>query len=314
MTGYIKTSALAAALLLSRKALAERAQRENWPCVKRRGALLFSEARLPQDVQAALAMRRPPEPENGDGAGGLLRLTDKAREAAQNRGALLYEFHQSGLNPAGFVEAYNAGQFGGYLRAALGPVSARTLYRWLREQREAGGVGTPALAALAPRYGTKKSGAGASLENVERELLRRFWLRNTRPAMAHAWRNMLKAYPCSRCAYHTAARFLRSIPPGERDFFRLGKKRFEDLYLPYVEQNVNRYRSLDLAVSDHHVLDCVVLYRGKLIRPWITTFQDYRSGKIVGFFPTVKPESVGKPMCLRLSFTFTPKLKLYFPD
>ena len=59
-----------------------------------------------------------------------------------------------------------------------------------------------------------------------------------------------------------------------------------------MEQNVFQYRSLDLVVSDHHVLDCVVVYRGKLIRPWITTFQDYRSGKIVGFFPTVKPSSL----------------------
>jgi hypothetical protein len=103
---------------------------------------------------------------------------------------------------------------------------------------------------------------------------------------------MLKAYPHSLCAYQTAARFLGSIPPAERDYFRLGKKRFEDLYLPYVEQNVYQYRSLDLVVSDHHVLDCVVLYRGRLIRPWITTFQDYRSSRIVGFFPTVKPSSL----------------------
>ena len=99
-------------------------------------------------------------------------------------------------------------------------------------------------------------------------------------------------YPHTHCTYQTAARFLKSIPPAERDYYRLGKKKFEDLYLPYVEQNINQYRSLDLVVSDHHVLDCVVLYRGKLIRPWITTFQDYRSGKIVGYFPTVKPSSL----------------------
>ncbi len=110
--------------------------------------------------------------------------------------------------------------------------------------------------------------------------------------MAHAWRNMLKAYPHSKCTYQTASRFLQSIPPAERDLYRLGKKRFEDLYMPYVEQNINRYQSLDLAVSDHHVLDCVVTYRGKLIRPWLTTFQDYRSGKVVGYFPTIKPSSL----------------------
>jgi len=292
MTDYVKTSALAAALLLSRKETMKRARAEGWPCVMRKGGLVFLENRLPAGVRLALAERETPEAPGVTGEGGLSQLTDRAREAAQNRSALIYEYHRSGLNPTEFAEAYNAGQSGAHLRKALGGLSARTLYRWLREQKEAGGSGTRALAALAPRYGIKKSGAGVTLSSLERALLKKFWLSNTRPAMAHAWRNMLKTYPHSLCTYQTAARFLRSIPPAERDFFRLGKKRFDDLYLPYVEQNVDRYMSLDLVVSDHHVLDCVVLYRGKLIRPWITTFQDYRSGKIVGFFPTVKPSSL----------------------
>jgi len=292
MTDYVKTSALAAALLLSRKETMKRARAEGWPCVMRKGGLVFLKNRLPAGVQLALSERETPEASGVTGEGGLSQLTDRAREAAQNRSALIYEYHRSGLKPGEFAEAYNAGQFGAHLRKALGDLSARTLYRWLREQKEAGGSGTQALAALAPRYGIKKSGAGVTLSSLERALLKKFWLNNTRPAMAHAWRNMLKTYPHSLCTYQTAARFLQSIPPAERDFFRLGKKRFDDLYLPYVEQNVNRYMSLDLVVSDHHVLDCVVLYRGKLIRPWITTFQDYRSGKIVGFFPTVKPSSL----------------------
>jgi hypothetical protein len=289
MTGYVKTSEIASALRVSRKEAVKKARVENWPCVKRKGALVFLENRLPKEVQFALIGFDVSEAANKRG---LSKPKIKARETAQNRSALIYEFHQSGLKPADFCNAYNAGQIGAYLHTVLGEVSARTLYRWLREFKEAGGIGAQALAALAPRHGAKKNGAGYSLCAVEKAYLRKFWLNNTRPAMAHAWQLMLRAYPHSLCAYHTAARFLRSIPPAERDYFRLGKKRFEDLYLPYVEQNVYQYRSLDLVVSDHHVLDCVVLYRGRLIRPWITTFQDYRSGKIVGFFPTVKPSSL----------------------
>ena len=292
MTGYIKTSAIASALCVSRKETMKRARHEGWPCVKRSGGLVFLENRLPAGVRLALAGRTPQETVTANNEGGLSQLTDKAREAAQHRSALIYEYHQSGLKPADFCDAYNAGQTGVHLRSALGEVSSRTLYRWLREQKDAGGVGTQALAALAPRYGIKKSGAGVTLSPLERQLLRQFWLKNTRPAMAHAHQLMLHVYPHSKCTYQTAARFLQSIPPAERDYFRLGKKRFEDLYLPYVEQNINQYRSLDLVISDHHALDCVVQYRGKLIRPWLTTFQDYRSGKIVGYFPTVKPSSL----------------------
>jgi len=308
MAGCVKASTIAAALRVSRKEAMKRARAEGWACVRRKagtkpvaagvplveerrkGGLEFLENRLPREVQIALAGL--PEAASKADEGGLSRLTDRARETAWNRSALINEFLESGLKPAEFAEEHNSGRGSAYLLKKLGPVSARTLYRWRREQAEAGGEGALALAALAPRHGIKKSGAGVTLSPTERALLRQFWLRNTRPAMAHAWRNMLLACPSSRCAYRTAARFLRDIPPAERDYYRLGKKRFDDLYLPYVEQNVKRYRSLDLVVSDHHVLDCVVMYRGRLIRPWITTFQDYRSGKIVGFFPTVKPSSL----------------------
>jgi len=292
MTGYIKASAISTALCISRKETMARARREGWPCVMRKGGLVFLENRLPAGVRLALAVKELSETNNESGEGGLSQLTEKARKVAQDRSTLIYFYTKSGLKPAEFAEAYNAGLISTFLLRELGPVSARTLYRWLREQKEAGGKGAPVLAALAPRYGIKKSGAGVTLNDFERSLLRRFWLQNTRPAMSHAWKKMLEEYPHSRCAYQTAARFLRSIPPAERDFYRLGKKRFDDLYLPYVEQNVMRYKSLDLVASDHHVLDCVVLYHGKLIRPWITTFQDYRSGKIVGFFPTAKPSSL----------------------
>ena len=59
-----------------------------------------------------------------------------------------------------------------------------------------------------------------------------------------------------------------------------------------MEQDIYRYHSLDVVVSDHHCLDCIVMYQGKLIRPWVTTFQDYRSGKILGWCPCVTPSSL----------------------
>ena len=292
MSVYIKAAVIAKATRMSRKHTLVRARSEGWPCIKRRGALVFLENRLPEAVRMALTECEVAESKDEGVCGSLSQLTDKARETAWNRSALISEYLESGLKPIDFVEAHNAGRANSYLLKKLGKLSIRTLYRWQKDQAEAGAEGALALAALAPRYGIKKSGAGATLTRIERDLLRNLWLQNTRPAMAHAWRGMLKAIPSSHCSYQIAARFLQSIPPAERDYYRLGKKRFEDLYMPYVEQNILRYQSLDLVISDHCVLDCVVTYRGKLIRPWLTTFQDYRSGKIVGFFPTVKPSSL----------------------
>ncbi len=178
MTGYIKTSTIAEALHLSRKQTLERSRAENWANVKRKGGLEFLENRLPEAVRIALATKETQEPESA-GDNGLSQLTDKARETAQNRSALLHDYRNSGLKPADFVEAYNSGQVSKYLLKELGQISVRTLYRWMQEHKEAGAAGTIALAALAPRYGIKKSGAGVTLSSVERQLLRKFWLQNT---------------------------------------------------------------------------------------------------------------------------------------
>jgi hypothetical protein len=59
-----------------------------------------------------------------------------------------------------------------------------------------------------------------------------------------------------------------------------------------MDQNIWRYQSLDVVVSDHHCLDCVAIYRGRLVRPWVTTMQDYRSGQVLGWCPSVAPSSL----------------------
>lgn len=292
MNQYIKTKEIADALHMSRKAVLEKAAEEGWICRKKGNALQFLETRLPQPVRFALSQTAIQTQNAAVKAGGLGALSDKARNAATGRACFLYEYTESGLKPAEFCEAYNVGVVCTYLKNQLGEVSLRTLYRWLKESKESVAAGISPLSALAPRYGLKKSGAGVTLTQTERDLLRYFWLKPSQPRMADAYRMMIDNFTTSLCKYQTAVRFLNSIPPLERDYFRLGKSRFENLYLPYVEQNIYRYKSLDMVVSDHHCIDAVVLYRGKLVRPWITTFQDYRSGKVLGWCPSVNPSSL----------------------
>ncbi|MDR0472890.1 MAG: hypothetical protein LBH43_04375 [Treponema sp.] len=76
------------------------------------------------------------------------------------------------------------------------------------------------------------------------------------------------------------------------DYRRLGKTAFANKHQPYMDQNIWQYKSLDIVVSDHHCLDCVAVYQGKLVRPWVTTMQDYRSGKILGWCLSAAPSSL----------------------
>ncbi len=304
MGDFIKTKELADALGVSRKTVLDTARREGWACIERSGGLQFMEPRLPTDVRFAVAVyRRNKKEDTGLPAvtqsaapacqdtaplmgHTFLRATDAAQEKAQNRALLIYEYKQSKMRVEDFIWTYNnCPDVYPRLFEKLGEVSQPTFYRWLKEWKERGPSG------VVPKYRTNSSGAGDSLTEEEKDLLKLFWLKSSQPTAAHAYRMMQENIPYSKCSYQTALRYLSSIPKPVAGLFRLGESRFENLFLPHMEQALWQYRSLEVVVSDHHCLDCVVMYRGKKIRPWLTTFQDLRSGKVLGWCPSVNPSS-----------------------
>ncbi len=290
MTGTVKTIDCAAALRITKKSLLERAEKEHWPCVRKGNALLWVENRLPLDVRFALQCGAPqtlPEKEPVDIRQDVYtNADDKKRETANWRSSLIFEYKNYGGNVQSFIEAYNHGDVNPLLLSKLGQLSVPTFYRWLKEFKADGASG------VIPKYGINRGGAGESLSDIEKDLLRTFWLKDTQPSVSHALMLMKVNVPYSVCTYQTASRYLKQIPPVIADYYRKGKSRFENAHLPYMEQDIERYKSLDCVVSDHHCLDCVCMYHGQLMRPWITTMQDYRSGKVLGWCVCAKPSSL----------------------
>lgn len=289
MRQFVKTAELCEVLGTNRKQLLERAREEKWPLVKTAGGVLFVADRLPVSVQMRITAKTIAQKGTKElcaAKSGIAAAREKDRDTASWRAALVASFLNSGMRKEEFVAAYNGQKAARGVFAKLGGVSVPTFYRWVKAFKQGG------TAALLPRQSRDKGGHGASLSEKEKELLKVFWLDSTQPSIYHALRKMLLSCPESRCTYETARRFLQAIPPTTRDFYRLGKTRWENMYAPYMEQAVAMYGSLDCVVSDHHCLDCVVMYHGRLIRPWLTTFQDYRSGKVLGWCPCVTPSSL----------------------
>ena len=288
MKGTVNTASVARALGHSPKAVLTRAKKEGWPCVQKPGGIRWVEKMLPLDVRLAVESR-PADNARHDkttaGIGGFCQATEKERYAAELRGALMAEYHASHLSKEDFIAAYNDNT-NAVLYKYLGAVSLRTFYRWERD------FSTKGINGLVPRYSAASGGAGKSLCDAEKALLERFWLRDSRPSIQHAFRLLKENYPGSKCTYQIAQRYLRSLPQALVDYRRLGRTAFANKHQPYMDQNIWQYKSLDVVVSDHHCLDCVVMYQGKLVRPWITTMQDYRSGKVLGWCPSVSPSSL----------------------
>lgn len=285
----IKTKQLSDVLGVSRKSVLERAKKSGWACVEKSGGICFVEEKLPMDIRFALANKQLAKIETTEKvlAGEVfVSASTSAKEMASNRSSLIFAWKQSGEKKQDFIAMYNSKECCISLYEKLGSVSVATFYRWIKDFTDCGASG------ITPRWGMGRGGAGESLSDIEKDLLSAYWLRSSQPSMQHALRIMLNQVPFSRCTYPTAVRYLNSIPPIIRDYHRLGLTRFENAHLPYMEQNILQYSSLDVVVSDHHCLDCIVMYQGKKIRPWITTFQDYRSGKILGWCTCVTPSSM----------------------
>jgi hypothetical protein len=288
MSTVVKTALVARALRISRGKVLDRAKKEGWPAVRQPDGIRWAEYRLPLDVRLALANSGllPEDAGRVPAGAAYVRATEKERSAATLRGILIMEWKQSGLRKEDFIAAYNSGGTDHRTFEELGPVSLRTFYRWIREFSQKG------MDGITPRYSAASGGAGKSLTDTEKALLERFWLKDSRPTVRHALRLLKENYPGSECTYQTARRYLQSLPRALVDYRRLGRTAFANKHQPFMDQNIWQYKSLDVVVSDHHCLDCVVTYRGKLVRPWITTMQDYRSGKVLGWCPSVSPSSL----------------------
>src|SRR5207249_4534073 len=82
--------------------------------------------------------------------------------------------------------------------------------------------------------------------------------------------------------YRSASRYLANLPRSVVVKGRLGKEAHNNLCGPFHERDYTGLHSNQIWCGDHHPCDCIVTHQGKLVRPWLTAWQDMRSRKIVG--------------------------------
>ena len=282
----VSTTALAAALDQSRQAILCRAKKERWAYRETGSGRLWALSSLPHDVVARVApdIGAPRSAETK--AVAVFKVASETnREKARYRMALLSIYQSSGLRMEDFVAAYNAGDVNRILLDKLGRISVPTLYRWNKQWREEGADG------IVPKLGLSTQ-AGSSLGLIERGYLEHWYLAPEKRSARHCYNLLRYNLPDSEASYQTALRYLKSLPMPLVAFHRLGRTKFDSMFQPYIDRDPTLYMPMQQVVSDHHCFDFVVIKDGKLFRPWITAFQDYRTAKIVGWCPSVYPSSL----------------------
>lgn len=118
-------------------------------------------------------------------------------------------------------------------------------------------------------------------------------------------------------AYRTACRHLLDLRRRKGAgviHARRGPKAFDDRCAAYIERDYTRIvidgqtrpmESNDIWCGDHHPCDVLCTHNGKLIRPWLTAWEDIRSRRIFHrFFPT-PPNSSAVLLALRAGIMAT---------
>ena len=288
----VSTTAISYALGVSKQTVMNRAEREGWAYRVRGGGKSWDLSRLPRDIQVALSRGGMlAAAADAKSAAVFKAVGERSREKAVLRSALLSAQRASCLKVEEFVAAYNSGTIQPSVRERLGEVSVPTFYRWQKSFRLEGVDG------IVPRWGLASKGGG-SLSDMEKGYLEYWYLTPEQRSAAQCWALLRNAIPDSESSYASALRYLNALPRPLVDFHRLGKTKFDSLYQPYIDRDPTLLAPMEQVVSDHHCFDFVVIRDGKLFRPWITAFQDYRSSKIVGWCPSVSPSSVSIAVAL----------------
>lgn len=248
---------------------------------------------LPEEAQERYkAQKNKPAPVNIFSEEIMKKYSMDKREKAIERFNILIEFERSKLSGKAFVRKYN--------EEHSEKVSYRKLEYWKSKYDESGIVG------LIDKRGNEAGNSYCMLPEVW-EVFYSLYMTLQKRSVQICY-DKTKAYfkkqnPEMKFPSYQifVLKVRKDIPEYAKVAFRGGKKLLNDR-LPYMERSTDDLNSNTCWVSDHHLADVFVkTARGKIVRPWITAFQDAKSRKIVAVYVRgVSPDSTAIKQALRI--------------
>ncbi len=231
---------------------------------------------LPQEAQDRYNGVHPSE-DRDKPASAYLHMTDAQREKAAFKHlavAAYKDFKQeySGLDKmVAFLERFNA-------EHPEKPITRRQLNHWETLFDRDGVEG------LVDRRGGGNKGS-TDIPPEAWDLFRVYWLSEGRPTVESCVEIVADELGMQLPTPATFRRQIKDkIPLMVQDRYRKGKKYYEDHHAPYNPRDYSGYHSNDCWIADHHVFDLAVLdQNGKVVRPWLSAWEDLHSRMIVGY-------------------------------
>ncbi len=226
----------------------------------------------------------------------LSAFTAKQRDGAERRRQCVEWLRAGRRDPAAGdtaavvarVVERAARDFGGW------GVSRTQLYDWDRRYRY------PCdLAELVDRRG----GDQRSVSSPEAwAMFRDLYLHENQPSVRQCWKEVKRAAAANGwawCEYSTCHGQLNDRVPPDQQAMHRTPATWRQQASPFTEQNPESWAAGELWVGDHKQLDVVCHWRAGHVRPWLTTWMDWRTRKVVGYVLSDCPNSTTVLAALR---------------
>jgi putative transposase len=217
----------------------------------------------------------------------LRHLTERQRQTVLLRKQVLDAWEKSiaAAIQLGFDRDAGTGRFleqlylGQAIKGVAMQVSRATIYNWHNRYRQGGLVG---LADGRAGKSTKPNDADDPFFAEVRRLY--LTVRKVKLTTCHEIAVLTAAEKGWEArSYKACQRMVDRIDPRVVKKMRFGEEAYETKAAPYIERDYSGLSSNQIWCGDHHQFDVVVSHGGKLLRPWLTAWQDVRSRKIVGW-------------------------------
>lgn len=238
-------------------------------------------------VPAQIKYYRVEEIQGATPAAQLAGISEQARKVALERLCIVneaeeirerYRLSAGGADGAGAVAALTA-------LADSHKISYATLCRWRADFRKEGFVG------LLPKYSRTR---GSRLDARIKEAIETEWLQPTKPSQQTVYERI--AQWCAEQllpapSYKTIQRIIDKIPAAVTLYHRSGRAKWASDAMPKETRDLSTIAVNEWWCSDHREFDCFVRVGNKVMRPWLTSWEDLRSRAIVGRCISLQPNS-----------------------
>ena len=236
----------------------------------------------PPGLQLVHDVPAPAEPESG----AWDSVSEKGRQEAAARLATVEAWLSWAASKRGNMAAFVA-----YWRKAHPDqrgISKCRVYAWVKAHQQGG------IRALVPGWYSRTSN-GPSIAQDFWELFEPIYLDESRPSLEQAYRQAEALALANDIEIPHIAKVRRRvelIPEAIRIRHRYGKKASDDKSVPHMMLDVSKLPANSWWISDHHQVDILCRdERGRLVFPWVTVFQDWRSRMWVGWCVHTNPNT-----------------------